>query len=117
MNEHDDPSPFVNRIIGATAEHLIIEVDGNHRPLAWTTVESVYATIATQGDSMLIMAFEIREGRTPRSLIVAQIDAVWVELQAALHIGLPEALPIEMWEQALVDMPMVLPVFRRGTLR
>lgn len=117
MSKRDDPSPAVNRIIGATAENLIVEIDGECRPVAWTMVESVYATIATRNDSIPVMAFEIKEGRTPRSLLVAQIDAVWAELKAVLHVGLPEAVPVEVWEQALIDLPMVLPVFRRNNLR
>lgn len=117
MNKCNDPSAPPNRIVGATAENLIVEINGERRPLAWTSVESVYATIAIRDDNMPIMAFEIIEGKTPRSILVGQVDIVWAELKAVLHIGLPEAVPVEIWERALSDLPMVLPVFRRDRAR
>ncbi|WP_371424545.1 hypothetical protein [Tardiphaga sp.] len=113
MSECDDLSVSVNRIVGATAEQLIVEINGERRPLAWTLVKTVHATIAVRDENMPIMAFEINEGRTRRSLLVGQVDGAWAELKAALHIGLPGAIPVEVWEQALIDLPVVLPVFRR----
>lgn len=117
VNKFDDPGMPPNRIVGATAECLIVDIDGKHRPLAWALVESVYATIAIRDDNMPIMAFEIKEGQAPRSMLVGQVDPVWAELKAVLHIGLPEAVPVEVWERALVDLPVVLPVFRRNKAR
>lgn len=114
MSNCDDPSVSVNRIVGATVENLIVEVNGERRPLAWTLVETVHATIAVRDENMPVMAFGINEGQTQRSLLVGQADGAWAELKAPLHIGLPGAIPVEAWEQALVDLPVVLPVFRRN---
>lgn len=113
MTKYDNADLPPNRIVGATAECLIVEIDGKHRSVPWAAVNSVYASIAIRDDDMPILAFEIKEGRAVRSMLVAQVDPVWAELKAVLHIGLPEALPVEVWERALVDLPMVLPVFRR----
>lgn len=107
----------MNRIVGATVENLIVEINSKRRELAWASVESVYASVATRNDNMPIMAFEIRDGRTHRSMLVGQVDAVWAELKAVLHVGLPDAIPMEIWERALIDLPMVLPVFRRNMTR
>jgi hypothetical protein len=116
MNDDGLDMPL-NRIVGATAMDLRLEINGQSRSVAWTSVESIYASIAVRDDNIPIMAFEIQDGRTRRSLIVGQVDAVWAELKAVLHIGLPEAVPVDVWERALADMPMVLAIFLRNWVR
>lgn len=113
MTKYDGPSIGYNRVIGATVDNLVLEINGKHQPLAWTSVEGIYATIAKDDDAILIMAFEVMDGRTPRTIIAAQADTAWAELKAVLHIALPGVVPMDVWEQALADLPMVLPVFRR----
>lgn len=117
MSESNEQAMPLNRIVKATAENLILEINGKRRSFAWASVESVYASIAVRDDNMPILAIEIRDGRARRSLLVGQVDTVWGELKAALHIGLPEAIPMEVWEDALADLSMVLPVFHRNWAR
>ena len=113
VSNHGDQNEPLNRIVRATTEALVVEIDGERRPLPWTMVDNVYATVVADDDDIVVMAFEVRDRDGPRCMLVGQSDAVWAELKAVLHIGLPGTLPIELWEQALIDLPMVMPVFHR----
>lgn len=53
----------INRIVGATARDLTLEINGRRRSVAWASVKSIYASIAVRDDNMPIMAFEIQDGR------------------------------------------------------
>lgn len=76
MTKCDNPDLPPNKIVGATAECLVVEIDSKRRSAPWAAVKSVYASIAKRDDDMPIMAFEINEGQAVRSLLVGQVDPV-----------------------------------------
>ena len=105
MMHNDAPSTCRNTILGATADGIVAQIDGKETRCPWSVVEGIAAALVPDGQaSLFVLSIGFTNGR---SILLAEIEAGWTEVVAALHLHLADVEPFTVWGPRLLAKPTV----------
>ena len=107
-----------NTIKGATAQGLVLVIEGREEPVPWSAVTGVSAGRAKLHRNsetwILLLAFEMEWNGRARLLLVGEVEPAWLPLTAILHVALPEITPFEVWGAELVTATAPIELYQRA---
>ena len=104
-----------NVIKAVSQAGLVLAISGRERAASWSTIGSVVAGVAVNGNGeMFVLALVVDdEDDASKLFTVAETERIWPELTTMLPVGLPAIAPFEHWGAALADKPGVVTLYQR----
>ena len=96
-----------NTIEDATAQGLVLQVDGTERVAPWAAILSVSAVMAlvdgTSERRIPVLVFGIMDGADERLFLVGEPEPMWERLTSILADFLPGIPSIDIWSAELAS--------------
>jgi hypothetical protein len=100
-----------NVITSATADGIVVQVNGRDELRPWSSVTSAGATIVDHADAKIfVLAIGFDDVRT---FVIGEIEAAWPQMVELLHTRLPSVEPFSSWGPKLLATPGVVDLFDR----